>query len=162
MSVVYLCVVRHLMKPVVVSTFLTLTIVFFGCKTSQNDSFIKAKKEKRIVLAEVESPHILFLLETGDTLKLSSRETSSLLEKQIRNETKRQGYLSNQDLNILSEILKRIGNDTLVIEKLSTVDNKTIGGVLDTWIARELMLKGKVQVALKDQLDQHPVGFAHK
>ena len=44
-------------------------------------------------------------------------------------------------------------NGTTVYQNLSSVDIKTLSGILDTWIARELLLKGKVLIAIRNQTD---------
>lgn len=128
-------------------------IVLLSCKTSQNLPFTKSKKEKRVFLTDVPAPHVLFVLESGDTLKFSSRDFSSLLDEQARKQIKIQGYLSDQSWRDIADILKNRNSDTLVFQTLSSVDSKTISGILDMWVARELLLKGKSVVALKNWVD---------
>ena len=132
---------------------LILLAVFLSCKTGQNHNFIKLKREKQVILAGAPTPHLLFVLESRDTLKFSSRDIYSLLDERARKQIKNQGYLSDQSLKDLSEVLRSQGRDTIIFQKLSAVDGKTLRGILDIWIARELLLKGKAVVALNGQPD---------
>ena len=129
---------------------LSLT-VFISCKTVYNSSFIKSKKEKHIKLTGAPTPHVLFFLESGDTLKFSSHDIYSMLDNNIKKQIKRQGYLTSHTWQDLANMMKNQSRDTLVSQNLSSVNDRTISGVLDTWVARELLLKGQALVALKDE-----------
>ena len=129
-------------------------MILFACKTGQNRSFIKTKKERQVVLVGAQAPHVLFVIESGDTLKFSSSDFYSELNEQHRKQIKRQGYLSDQSEYELSQTLKNLSSDTVVFQKLSAVDSRTLSGMLDTWMARELLLKGKASVGLKSQIEQ--------
>jgi len=123
-------------------------IVLFGCKTSQNQSFIKSQRQKHIKLIGAQKPFVVFILESGDTLKFSNKDIFLLL----KNQTQRQTLSDKSWLNI-TQSLSKTNNDTTVYQNLSSVDIKTLSGILDTWIARELLLKGKVLIAIKNQKD---------
>jgi len=138
------------MKFQSVHILLSLTVLL-ACKTGQNHSFIKTKKEKQVTLAGAQTPHVVFSLQNGDTLKFSCRDIFSMLDNDIKQQIKSQGYLTNQTWQNLSETMKDQNRDTLIFQNLSAVKDKTISGILDTWIARELLLKGKAIVALKGQ-----------
>lgn len=124
-----------------------------SCKTGQNHSFIKTKRERQVHLTGAQTPHILFVLESGDTLKLSSRDIYSTLDGQAKRQIKSQGYLSDKSWQDLSEVLKNCDSDTLVFQNLSAVNSKSLSGILDIWVARELLLKGRAMVALKGVAD---------
>jgi len=138
------------MKFQITFTLFWLTVLL-GCKTGQGHNFIKSKREREVVLTGASTPHVVFVLESDDTLKFSSRDINSILDKQIQSEIKNQGYPSNQSFQDLSDVLKKMNSDTLVFQNLSAVSSKTMSGILDTWIASELLLKGKGEVALKGQ-----------
>ena len=70
--------------------------VLLSCKTSQNQSFIKSKKEKDVALTGAPTPHVLFALESGDTLKFGSRDIYSMLYERIKLQIKSQGYSSDK------------------------------------------------------------------
>jgi hypothetical protein len=142
------------MRPISILTSLVLISSFYCCETKKAQSFIKKKKARTIVLSNPPAPHVLFLLKSGDTLKFSSQDIVSLLEMQIRNEIKRQGYLSSKSSEYLSKALRQTTRDTLIIQSRSAVSEETIGGTLDLWVARELLLKGKVEVAIKDAINK--------
>jgi len=136
------------------STYVLLLLtVLLACKTGQNQSFIKSKKERQVTLTGAHRPYVVFSLQTGDTLKFSSRDIYSILDNDIKRQVKTQGYLACQSWKELADILKTQTTDTLVFQNLSAVTDKTISGILDTWIARELLLDGKVSVVLKGQAD---------
>src|SRR5688572_4122107 len=134
-----------------ITNILFCSAALLGCKAGQSHNFIDTKKERKVVLTGVSAPRILFVLESGDTIKFSSSDVNSILDKQVQSEIKRQGYLSNQSFQDLSEVLKGMNSDTLVFQNLSAVSSNSLGGVLDTWIARELLLKGNAELALKGQ-----------
>ncbi|ULQ57126.1 hypothetical protein KJS94_02805 [Flavihumibacter rivuli] len=135
--------------------FLSL-IALFSCKTAQKPNFIKSRKEKLIVLTGAPAPHVLFVLENRDTLKFSSRDIYSELEKAIKKQIEHQGYLTSQTWEDLAGVMKNQSRDTLVFRDLSAVNDKTLSGILETSIARALILKGQVIVALKDQTVEPP------
>lgn len=122
--------------------------VLFGCKTSQNHSFIKSQSQKHIRLIGAGKPFVVFILESGDTLKFSSEDILLLLEEQSKKQT-----LSNNPWLDITQSLSNMNNDTTVYQNLSSVDSKTLTGILDSWVARELLLKGKAFVAIKNQTD---------
>ena len=135
------------------SAYILLILTFlFGCKTSQNHSFIKSERQKHIKLIGAQKPFVVFILESGDTLKFSNEDIFLLLDKQSKNQTQGQ-TLSDKSWKDITQSLSKTNNDTTVYQNLSSVDSKTISGILDSWIARELLLKGKVSVALKNQKD---------
>lgn len=61
--------------------------------------------------------------------------------------------MTSQSWKELADILQTQTTDTLVFQNRSAVNDKTISGILDTWIARELLLDGKASVVLKGQAD---------
>ena len=128
---------------------LILTILF-GCKTSQNHSFIKSKNQKHIKLIGAQKPFVVFILENGDTLKFGNEDILLLLDKQSKNQTHRQTLFNKSWLDI-SETLSKRSIDTTVNQNLSSIDSKTLTGILESWLARELLLKGKASVVMKNQ-----------
>lgn len=144
-------VVRHLMKPYI--TYITLFIVAFqvSCKTRQNSGFVKTTKESEITLQDISSPHIVFALQRGDTIRFSKQDIVDIIDQSINSEIKRWGYSSSPHLSALSEPLKVLTKDTIVYQNLSAVDSKTISGNLDSWIANRLLLNGKASISLREQ-----------
>ena len=137
------------LSSIYISLILT---VLFGCKTSQNHSFIKSERQKQIKLIGAQKPFVIFILESGDTLKFSNKDIFLLLDKQSKNQTQRQ-TLSDKSWLDITQALSKANNDTTVYQNLSSVNNKTLSGILDSWIARELLLKGKVFVTIRNQTD---------
>ncbi|MCA0381842.1 MAG: hypothetical protein LCH58_06755 [Bacteroidetes bacterium] len=103
------------------------------------------------MLTGAPKPHVLFFLESCDTLKFSSHDIYSMLDNNIKKQIKSQGYLTSQTWQDLANIMKNQSRDTLVSQNLSSVDDKTISGILDIWVVRELLLKGQAIVALKGE-----------
>ena len=135
------------------STYILFILtVLLGCKTSQNHSFIKSQSKKQIRLNAVKKPYVVFLLESGDTLKFSKEDIFGLLDKHSKNQIQRQTLPDKSLLNV-TQALTKTNDDTTLYQNLSSVDSKTLSGILDSWIARELLLKGKAFVALKNQTD---------
>jgi hypothetical protein len=114
------------------------------CGTS-ND-FTKSKREKSITLSDVSSKKVLFVLQNEDTLVFSNPDVCDIIDKRITDQLKGSGYVVSKELAVISAELKEIQTDTAVFQNLAEVDSKTISGNLDIWIARELMLKGRVAV----------------
>jgi hypothetical protein len=131
------------------SAYISLILtILLGCKASQSPSFIKSESQKEIRLVGAQKPFVVFMLESGDTLKFGSHDIFLLLDKYFKNQTHRQP-LSKSGLEI-TQALTKMKNDTIVYQKLSAVDTRTLGGILDSWAARELLLKGKALIALKN------------
>ena len=143
------------MKDLTAYILLSLTVLF-SCKTVQNQNFIKSRKEKLIVLTDAPAPYVLFVLESRDTLKFSSRDIYSVLENGIKKQIESQCYLTSQTWEDLAGIIKNQSRDTVVFRDLSAVNEKTLSGILETWIARELLLKGQAIVALNGQTVNPP------
>jgi hypothetical protein len=133
--------------------FLILTVLY-SCKTSQNHSFIKSKQEKQVRLVDIQKPYVSFVLETGDTLKFNKVDISNLIEKNSKNQNKIQGYISNKSWQEISSALTKDSNDTTVYQNLSAVNDKTLSGILDVWIAKVLLLQGKAIIAQKNKADR--------
>jgi hypothetical protein len=139
------------MKLSIAYISLILTILL-GCKTSQNHSFIKSESQKHIKLIGAQKPFVVFILESGDTLRFSNGDVFLLLDKHSKNQTQRQ-TLSDKSWLDITQALTKTNNDTTVYQNLSAVDSKTLSGILDSWVARELLLKGKAFVTIKNQTD---------
>lgn len=133
----------------------TLILLFFivllSCKAGQNHGFIKTRKEKKLTLTGAQAPHLVFVLQTKDTLRFSCRDVCSILEKQVKSQIKNQGYLTSQTWQDFSQIMKSQTGDTIVFQNLSAMNDNTLSGILDTWVARQLLLKGHGIVTLKGQ-----------
>jgi hypothetical protein len=126
--------------------------VLFGCTTSQNHSFVKSEGQKHIKLIGAQKPFVVFVLESGDTLKFSNEDIFLLLEKRFKNQSRRRALSDKSWLDIIQS-LSKTNNDTTIYQNLSLVDSKTLSGILDSWVARELLLKGKALVAIKNQTE---------
>jgi hypothetical protein len=147
--------VRHLMKPYITYLVLFIAALQVSCKARQNRGFIKTTKESEITFKNISSPHIVFILQCGDSIKFGKHDYVDILEQSINSEIKKWGYSSSSHLVALAETLKSTNNDTTVYQSLSAVDSKTISGNLDSWIANRLLLNGKAIISLKG-LKQNP------
>ena len=137
-------------------TYLLLLIATFqvSCKTRQIGGFIKTNKESEITLQNISSPYIVFVLQSGDSIRFSKHDFLDIINQSINSEIKRWGYSSSPHLSALAEPLKILTNDTIVYQNLSAVDSKTISGNLDSWIANRLLLNGKASISFKEQKPQ--------
>lgn len=135
--------------------FIVLTaVVLIGCKSSLQNSFIKTSKQSEIVLKSIPKPFVVFVLESGDSLKFSKHDVQNLIKQHVDKEIKTWGYSSSPHITKIAEALGNLKADTLVYQNLSAVGIESISDNLDTWIARELLLEGKAEISLKDKQQQ--------
>jgi hypothetical protein len=139
------------MKPYITYLILFAATFQVSCKARQNRSFIKTTKQSEITFKSISRPHIVFTLQSGDTITFGKKDVIDIIDQQINSEIKKWGYSSSPHLAALAETLKTLKNDTTVYQNLSAVDIKTISGNLDSWIANKLLLNGKARVSLKEQ-----------
>lgn len=114
---------------------LFLSGILMTCK-SANRSFIKNSQEMTIQLSRIPDPKVFFILQNNDTLKFNSQDIANLIRKSPL-----------KSVNNLLDSLNRNSDDMIVHQDLSAVGNNSISGILDTWVARELLIEGKAEVS---------------
>jgi hypothetical protein len=95
--------------------------------------------ERTITLSGVSGLTVIFILQSKDTLKFNKYDISKMINKSLN-------YYSAG----LSDSLTADSSDVFVYQDLSAVGNRTISGILDSWVARELLEDGKAVVMLND------------
>ena len=136
------------MRPYILYQLLFLSLFQINCKTSRNHDYIKKSTQKAILLSNISNPKVFFILQTSDTIRFSKQDIFNLLDQQLKRELKLFGYISSKELKNLSDSLIKDTNNLLVYQNLSAVSSESISGILDSWVARELLMKGKAEVAL--------------
>jgi hypothetical protein len=111
----------------------------FSCKAGSKQTFVKGSKERMISLSTLYGPKVIFILQSKDILKFNKYE----VVKEI-------GKFPNNYAAGLSDSLKADLNDMFVYQDLSAVGNRTISGILDSWVARELLEEGKAEIFLNN------------
>ena len=139
------------MNPYITYLMLFIATCQVSCKARQNGSFIQTTKQSEIILKSISSPHIVFALQSGDTIRFSKQNYVDILDQSLNSEIRKWGYSSSPHLAALAGKLKLLNNDTTVYQNLSAVDSKTISGNLDSWIANRLLLNGKARISLNEQ-----------
>jgi hypothetical protein len=126
-----------------ISFLFCLTLFLSGsqvsCKTGSKQNFAKRSMERTITVSRVSGPWVIFILQSKDTLKFNKYAVAKTISNSF----------NNYSTGILDS-LSADSNDIFVYQDLSSVGNKTIGGTLDSWVARELLLDGKATVMLTD------------
>ena len=111
-----------------------------SCKTRPKQSFTKKSVERMITLSNVYDPKVPFILQNKDTLKFNKYEVAKVIGK----------FPSYYSAG-LSDSLETDSNDKFVYQNLAAVGNRTISGILDSWVARDLLEDGKAEVMLSDR-----------
>jgi hypothetical protein len=118
---------------------LFLSVIQVACKTIPKKSFVKGSQERTITLSDISDPKVIFILQNKDTLKFNKYNLAKVIRKSPN-------YYSKG----LSDSLTADSSDLFVYQNLSAVGNRTISGILDSWVARELLEDGKAEVMLTD------------